>query len=236
MHCPERRTPGNSYPGGYAESMVAPADALAAVPDGMDLVDAAPMGCAGVTTFRAIREAGVRAGGRVAVVGLGGLGHLAVQFAARMGYETVAVARGPQRREAALGLGAAHYVDSFEQPAGAALAAMGGADLILNCAATTEHLEELLDGLRVHGRLTLVGFDGGDLTVPAARLVTRGQVITGHLTGNAHDIEETLAFARLHGVRPVVERMPLREAGAALESIAAGRAGMRIVLETDGSG
>ncbi|MGW3268257.1 alcohol dehydrogenase catalytic domain-containing protein [Streptomyces sp. NPDC001056] len=110
VHCPERRIPGLSYPGGWAQSITVPADALARVPDGLDLFDAAPFGCAGVTTFNAVRKAGIRAGGRVAVFGIGGLGHLAVQFATKLGYETVAIARGADREPLALDLGARHYM------------------------------------------------------------------------------------------------------------------------------
>lgn len=140
-----------SYPGGWAQSITVPADALARVPDALDLFDAAPFGCAGVTTFNAVRKPGVRAGGRVAVFGLGGLGHLAVQFAAKLGYETVAIARGADRDKLARDLGAHHYIDGAAHAPGAALKDLGGADLIVHTASSTAPVDELLTGLNVHG-------------------------------------------------------------------------------------
>ncbi|MFG3715010.1 alcohol dehydrogenase catalytic domain-containing protein [Micromonospora sp. NPDC047730] len=231
VHCARRKVPGLAYPGGWSESITVPADALARVPEGMDLFDAAPMGCAGVTTFNAVRHAHVRAGGTVAVFGLGGLGHLAIQFAAKMGYRTIAIARGAERAELARQLGAHHYIDSTAQAPGAALAELGGADLIVSTAPTTEPVAELLNGLRVHGRLTLVGVDSGAVHVPAAQLVLKGQVLTGHLTGSARDTEEAMRFATTTGVRPVFERMTLEQAGEAVARISAGAARFRIVLD-----
>jgi D-arabinose 1-dehydrogenase-like Zn-dependent alcohol dehydrogenase len=231
VHCPQRQVPGMSYPGGWAETVTVPASALARIPDGLDDFDAAPMGCAGVTTFNAIRHAPLAPGATVAVFGLGGLGHLAVQFAAAMGYHTVAIGRGPQRAELARELGAHEYVDSAEQPAGAALAGLGGADLIVSTAPTTEPVVELLTGLRVGGRLTLIGVDGGTVAVPAAQLVMNGQTLTGHLTGSAHDTEEAMRFAVTTGVRPLVERMSLAQANEAVARIRAGAPRFRIVLD-----
>ncbi|MEU6348482.1 alcohol dehydrogenase catalytic domain-containing protein [Streptomyces sp. NPDC047072] len=201
VHCPDRKVPGLSYAGGWAQTVTVPADALARIPDGLDPFDAAPFGCAGVTTFNAVRKAGTRAGGRVAVFGLGGLGHLAVQYAARLGYETIAVARGGDREKLARELGAHHYVDSDARPPGAALRELGGADLIVHTASTTAPVTELLTGLNVHGRLTLVGVDAGSVTVPAARLVMNGHTLTGHLTGSPRETEEAMRFAVTHGVR-----------------------------------
>ncbi|MFI2102218.1 alcohol dehydrogenase catalytic domain-containing protein [Isoptericola sp. NPDC019693] len=231
VHCADRQIPGLSYPGGWARSVTVPADALARVPDGLDLFDAAPMGCAGVTTFNAVRHAGLRPGSQVAVFGVGGLGHLAVQFAAAMGHEVVAVARGAEREGQARALGAHHYVDSDRTRPGEALAALGGADLIVFTASSTEPATELLDGLAVGGRLTLVGVDAGTLAVPAARLVTTGQQITGQLTGSPPDIEQAMEFALLHGVRPVTEIVPLDQVGAALERLEAGTVRFRTVLD-----
>lgn len=227
VHCPERKVPGLSYPGGWAQSITVPADALARIPDGLDLFEAAVFGCAGVTSFNAVRKAGTRAGGRVAVFGLGGLGHLAVQFAARLGYETVAIARGADREELARGLGARHYIDSTRRSPGAALAELGGADHVVCTASSTEALGELVTGLRALGRLTLVGVDDGDgsLCLPTGRLVSQGLSVTGHLTGSARDTEEAMAFAVTNGVRPMIERMPLSAAGEAVSRLrsAAGR-------------
>ncbi|MFE7330347.1 alcohol dehydrogenase catalytic domain-containing protein [Streptomyces sp. NPDC057565] len=232
VHCPERRVPGLSYPGGWAQSITVPADALARIPDGLDLFDAAPFGCAGVTTFNAVRKAGTREGGRVAVFGLGGLGHLAVQFAAKLGYETIAIARGSDREKLARDLGAHHYIDSNAQAPGAALKELGGADLIVHTASSTAPVDELLTGLNTHGQLTLVGVDAGSVTVPAAQLVMNGHTITGHLTGSARETEEAMQFAVTNGVRPMIERMPLARAGEAVTRLRSGEPRFRIVLDT----
>ncbi|MFI7637368.1 alcohol dehydrogenase catalytic domain-containing protein [Nonomuraea sp. NPDC049400] len=234
VHCPERKVPGLSYPGGWAQSITVPADALARIPGELDLFDAAPYGCAGVTTFNAVRKAGTRAGGRVAVFGIGGLGHLAVQFAAKLGYETIAIARGGDREKPARDLGAHHYIDSNAQAPGAALKELGGADLIVYTASSTAPVDELLTGLNVHGQLTLVGVDAGSVTVPAARLVMNGHTVTGHLTGSAHETEEAMEFAVTNGVRPMIERMPLEQAGEAVTRLRSGAPRFRVVLDTAG--
>lgn len=236
VHCAERKIPGLAYPGGWAQSITVPADALAAIPDGMDAFDAAPMGCAGVTTFNAIRHARVRAGGTIAVFGIGGLGHLAVQFAARMGYRTIAIARGADREPLARQLGAHHYIDSANHDPGEALATLGHANLIVCTAPTTKPVAALLPGLAVGGRLTLIGVDAGTLTIPAAQLVMNAQIVTGHLTGSAWDTEEAMRFAHLNGVRPMIERMPLDQANEALARTAAGKPRFRIVLDAGISG
>jgi alcohol dehydrogenase len=234
VHCPQRQVPGMSYPGGWAETITVPANALARIPDGMDPFDAAPMGCAGVTTFNAIRHAHLAPGATVAVFGIGGLGHFAVQFAAKMGYRTITIARGSERADLARELGAHEYLDSSASPAGSALAELGGADLIVCTAPTTEPVAELLGGLRVGGRLTMVGVDGGVVQVPAAQMVMNSQVLTGHLTGSARDIEEAMRFAQTNGVRPMVERMPLSQANEALARIHEGKPRFRIVLDPAG--
>ncbi|KDN75594.1 alcohol dehydrogenase [Streptomyces olindensis] len=231
VHCPERKIPGLSYPGGWAQSITVPADALVRIPDGLDFFDAAPFGCAGVTTFNAVRKAGTRAGGRVAVFGLGGLGHLAVQFAAKLGYETIAIARGGEREKLARDLGAHHYIDSNAQAPGAGLKDRGGADLIVHTASSTAPVDELLTGLNVHGQLTLVGVDAGSVTVPAARLVMNGHTLTGHLTGSPSETEEAMRFAVTNGVRPMIERMPLKQAGEAVSRLRSGAPRFRIVLD-----
>ncbi|KAK1185485.1 alcohol dehydrogenase catalytic domain-containing protein [Streptomyces sp. NBS 14/10] len=232
VHCPERKVPGLSYPGGWAQSITVPADALARIPDELNLFDAAPFGCAGVTTFNAVRKAGTRADGRVAVFGIGGLGHLAVQFAAKLGYETIAIARGGDREKLARDLGAHHYIDSDAQAPGTALKDLGGADLIVYTASSTTPVDELLTGLNVRGQLTLVGVDAGSVTVPAAQLVMNGHTLTGHLTGSAGETEEAMRFAVTNGVRPMIERMPLEQAGEAVTRLRSGAPRFRIVLDT----
>ncbi|NUS30327.1 MAG: alcohol dehydrogenase catalytic domain-containing protein [Streptomyces sp.] len=236
VHCAERKIPGVSYPGGWAQSITVPADALARIPDGLDFFDAAPFGCAGVTTFNAIRAAGIRAAGRVAVFGIGGLGHLAVQFAAKLGYETIAIARGRDREQLAHGLGAHHYIDSNAQAPGAALKELGGADLIVCTASSTAPVDDLLAGLGLHGQLTLIGVDAGSVTIPAAQLVMYGHTLTGHLTGSPRETEEAMAFAVTTGIRPMIERMPLAKAGDAVTQLRSGAPRFRIVLDTALSG
>ncbi|MFI6093122.1 alcohol dehydrogenase catalytic domain-containing protein [Streptomyces sp. NPDC051218] len=234
VHCPERKIPGLSYPGGWAQSITVPADALARIPDGLDLFDAAPFGCAGVTTFNAVRKAAIPAGGRIAVFGIGGLGHLALQFAAGLGYETVAIARGEEREKLTRTLGAAHYIDSDAQAPGAALKALGGADLIVYTASSTAPVDELLAGLNTHGQLTLVGVDAGSVTVPAAQLVMNGHTLTGHLTGSARETEQAMEFAVTNDIRPMIERMPLQQADDAVTRLRSGAPRFRIVLDTSG--
>jgi alcohol dehydrogenase len=230
VHCPERQTPGVSYPGGWADTITVPERAVVPIPDGLSFAAAAPFGCAGVTTFNAVRNAGLRPGARVAVFGVGGLGHLAVQFAAKLGYETIAIGRGAERAEQARSLGATTYVDSTTRPPGEALAALGGADLVVYTASSTEPVTELLDGLAVGGQLTLVGVDAGSLTIPAARLVMTGQRLTGQLTGGPADIEAAMSFAVTNDIRPVVDELPLTQANEALTKLRTGQARFRIVL------
>ncbi|TCC36378.1 alcohol dehydrogenase catalytic domain-containing protein [Kribbella speibonae] len=236
VHCAERRTPGVDYRGGWAETIVVPADALARIPEGLDFADAAPMGCAGVTVFNALRHAGVRAGGTVAVFGIGGLGHLAVSFSKALGYRTIAISRGDERKPQALELGAQSYIDSATEDVPAALQRLGGADLIISTASATDAVSGLVTGLRVGGRLTLVGVDGGRLTISAVQLVMNRQVVTGSLTGSPRDIEETMEFAVTNGIRPVIERMPLVQAEAALNKLRHGGVRFRIVLEPGAEG
>src|SRR5699024_10263603 len=211
VHCPERRVPGLSYPGGWSESITVPADALARVPDELDLVDAAPMGCAGVTTFNGVRRGRVRPGGRVAVVGLGGLGHLAVQFAAAMGYHVTAIARGRDRAELARGLGADRYLDGRDSP-GSVLHDLGGVDAIVHTVPASEPLPDLVRGLRPRGHLVLVGIGPGEVSLPMGRLVSDALTVTGHLTGSPADTEEAMRFAVLNGIRPLIEHVPLEQA------------------------
>lgn len=231
VRCAVRQTPGISYPGGWAQAVTVPADALARIPDELGFFEAAPMGCAGVTTFNAIRHAEVTPGGRVAVFGIGGLGHLAVQFADKLGYEVVAIARGPERAEPATMLGADTYIDAAATDPGQALHDMGGADLILSTVSSTTAVSALLPGLAAHGRLTLIGVDGGSLQIPAAQLVSNALTVTGHLTGSATDIEETMRFAARNEIRPRIERMPLTGVNEAIERLEAGATRFRIVLD-----
>jgi alcohol dehydrogenase len=232
VHCPERKIPGMSYAGGWSSTITVPATALARIPGGLSAAEAAPFGCAGVTTFNALRHSGAGPGDLVAVLGIGGLGHFAVQFAAAMGFETVAIGRGEPKRKLAEELGARHYIDSEQQHPGATLRQMGGARLILSTASSSEPLAELVDGLAPHGRLTVVGFDGSPLQLPLAKLVMGARSVTGHLTGSPADTEQAMRFAVATGVRPLVRTLPLEEAQQALDTQQEGRARFRMVLTT----
>ncbi|NEB04054.1 alcohol dehydrogenase catalytic domain-containing protein [Streptomyces sp. SID13726] len=230
VHCPERKVPGLAYPGGWSSTLTVPAATLARIPDGLSPEEAAPFGCAGVTTFNALRHSGAGPGDLVAVFGIGGLGHLAVQFASAMGFETVAIGRGEEKRALAGELGARHYVDTDRRQPGAELARLGGAKLILSTASSSGPLAELVDGLAPHGRLTVVGFDGKPLQLPLGKLVSAARSVTGHLTGSPVDTEQAMRFAVAHGVRPRVQAVPLEEARQALDTQQDGKARFRMVL------
>ncbi|PSK66617.1 Alcohol dehydrogenase [Micromonospora sp. MH33] len=230
VHCPDRQVPGLSYPGGWASTITVPAAALARVPDGLAAVEAAPFGCAGVTTFNALRHGGAEPGDRVAVAGIGGLGHLAVQFAAAMGYETIAIGRGEDKRQAAQDLGAHHYIDSRAQDPGTAVRELGGARLIVSTAASSSLLTNLIDGLTPHGRLTVAGFDAAAVQLPMVKFVMHARSLTGHLTGSPADTEQAMRFAVATGVRPLVQTLPLAEAERALKVQQAADARFRMVL------
>ncbi|MER7332997.1 alcohol dehydrogenase catalytic domain-containing protein [Micromonospora sp. NPDC000119] len=230
VHCPRRQIPGLSYPGGWASSITVPANALVRIPEGLSMAEAAPFGCAGVTTFNALRHSGAEPGDRVAVLGIGGLGHLAVQFAAAMGFETVGIARGEDKRQTAIELGAHHYIDASREEAGRALRELGGCRLILSTAASSAPLAGLIDGLVPHGRLTVVGFDGTPLQLPLGKLVMSSRSVAGHVTGNPTDTEQAMRFALASGVRPHVQTAPLEQVGEALKAQRAGQARFRMVL------
>ncbi|PWG12164.1 alcohol dehydrogenase [Streptomyces sp. V2] len=233
VHCPEREVPGLAYPGGWATTITVPATTLARIPDGLSPADASVFGCAGVTTFNALRHSGAGPGDLVAVLGIGGLGHLAIRFAAAMGFETVAIGRGAEKRALAAELGARHYIDAGHHHPGAALTALGGARLILSTASSTKPLTELTDGLTPHGQLTVVGFDGTPLQLPLGKLVMGARTIAGHLTGSPADTEQAMRFAATTGVRPMVETAPLEDAQHALKTQQEGKARFRMVLIPD---
>lgn len=234
VHCRTRQVPGLSYAGGWATTVTVPAIALAHIPDDLDFAEAAPFGCAGVTTYNAVRLAAAPAGGRVAVLGIGGLGHLAVQFAAKMGYEVVAIGRGEDKRDTALQLGASTYVDSKQRSAGQVLREMGGAQLTISTASSSAVLEDLVDGLAPHGQLTVIGFDAAPMTVDLGKIVAHARTITGHLTGSPVETEAAMQFAVTNGVRPIIEVKPLIQAAEALADQQAGKARFRMVLTTGG--
>ncbi|OKH74821.1 alcohol dehydrogenase [Mycobacterium sp. SWH-M1] len=230
MQCVRMEVPSWHYPGGYAESVTVPATALARIPDGLSFVEAAPMGCAGVTTFNGLRQTRAKAGDVVAILGVGGLGHLGVQFARAMGFETVAIARGTGKAEEATQLGAHHYIDSTAQDVAAELQKLGGAAVVLATANNAEAMAATVGGLRPAGELVAVGVTPENLPISPLDLINSGLSVSGHPSGTSRDVEETLHFAVLSGVRAMVEERPLAEAAEAFEAMDSGKARYRMVL------
>jgi len=229
--CENLKVPGWAYDGGFAEMTVAPVDALARIPDGLSASSAAPMGCAGVTTFNGLRRSSAKPGDLVAVLGLGGLGHLGVQYAAAMGFETVAIARGPEKADFAKQLGAHHYVDSTAGTDVAdALKALGGAKVVLATAGNADAATATVEGLRHRGELVVIGADTAPLGISPLQLLMSAKVVRGHPSGTAQDVEDTLAFSALHNILPMVETVPLDQAGEAYERMLSGAARFRMVL------
>jgi D-arabinose 1-dehydrogenase-like Zn-dependent alcohol dehydrogenase len=232
VSCINLRIPGVTCDGGYAEAMVSPADALARIPDDLASVDAAPLLCAGVTTYNALRNSGARPGDVVGILGLGGLGHLGVQFAAKMGFRTVAIARGGDKAGLAQQLGAHHYLDSAEQNVAAELAKLGGAKTILATVPNSKAMSEVIPGLAVRGTLVIVGVGTEPIQVSALDLIPGNRSIKGHASGTAIDSEDALKFSVLTGVRPRIETMPLERAADAYERMMSAQARFRMVLTT----
>jgi alcohol dehydrogenase len=232
IHCARMQVPGWAYPGGYAEYTTVPASALARVPDEISAVEAAPMGCAGVTTFNALRRSAARPGDLVAILGLGGLGHLGVQFANKLGFETVAVARGADKADTAKHLGAHHYVDSTAGDVAGQLQALGGARVVLATAASSEAMSAAIDGLGDNGELIVLGATPEPIQVSPFQLITNSRTVHGHPSGTAREVEETLRFAALTGVRALTETRPLEEVAAAYDRMMSGEARYRMVLTT----
>jgi D-arabinose 1-dehydrogenase-like Zn-dependent alcohol dehydrogenase len=235
IDCENLEIPGITIDGGYADFVVVRASALASMPDDLAAEEAAPLLCAGITTYNALRRSGVRGGDRVAVLGVGGLGHLGVQFAARLGLETIAVARGTEKEPLARELGAHHYIDSTATDPGEALLALGGVDLILSTVTSSQAMAAAFGGLRPRGHLLVVGAAPDPIGIPAAALINGSRAIVGHASGTSKDSEDTLAFSVLSGVRPRIEPMPLEAAAEAYEKMITGRARFRMVLTTGAS-
>jgi alcohol dehydrogenase, propanol-preferring len=230
INCQKLILSGITVDGGYAEVMVAEARALVSIPDALTAVKAAPLLCAGVTTYNALRNAPLRAGDLVAVQGVGGLGHLAIQFARRMGFRTVAIARGREKEALATKLGAYSYIDSQAEDAAAALQRLGGAKVILATAASGRSMGPLIPGLAPRGQMIVVGAAPEPIEVNPAQLIFGARSIEGSLTGTAIDEEDTLAFSVLEEVRPIIETVPLEKAAEAYAHMMRNEARFRIVL------
>ena len=222
---------GVSFDGGYADYMVAPAEAIAAVPEELSAVEAAPLMCAGITTFNCLRNSGARAGDVVAVLGLGGLGHLGVQFAAKMGFRTIGIARGKDKEPLARKLGAHHYIDSQSHDPAAELLKFGGAKVILATVTNADAMSAAAGGLAVNGTLMIIGAVPS-LQVPPLQLLLGRQSVKGWYSGMAVDSQDTLAFSVLSGVRAMNEVYPIEQVVEAYERMISGKARFRVVLTT----
>jgi D-arabinose 1-dehydrogenase-like Zn-dependent alcohol dehydrogenase len=216
--------------GGYAEVLIAEARALASVPDELSSEEAAPLLCAGVNTFNALRNASLRAGDLVAIQGLGGLGHLGIQYARRMGFHTVAIARGPEKEELAKKLGAHTYIDSVREDAAEALRKLGGAKAIVATAASSTSMGPLFPGLAARGQLIVAGSDGADVNINSTVLLTGSRSVKGTWIGTAIDEEDTLKFSVLTDIHPMIETVPLEQAADAYARMMSNQARFRVVL------
>jgi D-arabinose 1-dehydrogenase-like Zn-dependent alcohol dehydrogenase len=226
----ENRVTGLTQDGGYATHVIARVSALAGIPNVLTPEEAAPLMCAGLTTFNALRHTQARPGDLVAVHGLGGLGHLGVQFAAKMGYETVAIARGRDKAALAREVGAVHYIDAQSQDPAAELQRLGGAQVVLSTVTDTAAMQSVLGGLGFTGEFVIVGAVPS-LTVPSLQLLGRRQSVRGWASGTAADAEDTLAFAALTGIRSMNEIYPLSDAPTAFARMMSGQARFRVVLQ-----
>ena len=229
-HCRNRQVPGISYDGGYQEYMVAPVSALVALPDALTDVDAAPLLCAGITTYDALRDSGARPGDLVAVQGIGGLGHLGIQFASKFGYKVAAIGLGSDDATLAKKLGASVYIDSKATNAAEALQKLGGAQAILATAPSSKAMSPLIDGLAPKGKLMVVGVAPEPIEATPVQLITGSRAIQGYVSGTPTDSEDTLAFAELTGVRAMIETYPLEKAAEAYARMLSGKAQFRVVL------
>ena len=230
--CKRAQIPGLTYDGGYADYIIVPQEALTSIPEGLSSVEAAPLLCAGITTFNALRNSEAKPGDLVAILGVGGLGHLAVQFAAKMGFRTVAVARGKDKEEAAKKLGAEFYIDSTSQDVSKALQELGGAKVILATVTSADAMNAAVGGLGYAGTMIVVGVSMEPIKVTPMQLITGRQSIVGWASGASIDSEDTLRFSAMADVKPQIERYPLERAAEAYERMISGKARFRVVLET----
>jgi D-arabinose 1-dehydrogenase-like Zn-dependent alcohol dehydrogenase len=232
VNCQNPVVSGVTTDGGYAEVMIAEARALASVPEELTSAEAAPLLCAGITTYNALRNAGLRGGDLVAVQGIGGLGHLGVQFARHMGFRTVAIGKGSDKEKLSKDLGAHVYIDTAVDDAAAVLQRMGGARAILATAPSGSAMGQLVTGLAVRGKLIVVGVPNDEIRLNAFPLVFGGRSIYGSLTGTPIESEDTLAFSVLENIRPMIETAPLEQAAEAYARMMEGKARFRMVLVT----
>src|ERR1700761_4692041 len=229
-NCRNLKVCGISYDGGYQQYMLAPIEALAAIPEGLSDVEAAPLLCAGITTFNALRHSGALPSDLIAVQGIGGLGHLGIQFASKFGYKVAAIGRGTENAALAKKLGASVYIDSKATKAAEELQELGGARVILATAPSSRAMSELIDGLGPNGKLMVIGATFDPIEVSPIQLITGSKTIQGWAAGTAADSEDTLRFAELSGVRAMIETYPLEKAAEAYARMMSGNAQFRVVL------
>lgn len=230
--CQNALIPGITYDGGYADYIVVPAAAVAAVPDSLQSAEAAPLLCAGITTFNALRNTGAKPPATVAVLGLGGLGHLGVQYAAKMGFNTVAIARGADKADFARKLGARRYIDSTTQNVGEELKKLGGARVILATVTDNDAMSAAAAGLGYAGELVVLGVSPKPLALSTIPMILQRQSVHGWPSGTAIDSEDTLKFSELMNVLPMIERYPLEKAAEAYDRMMSGKSRFRVVIET----
>jgi len=229
-NCQNMKIAGVSYDGGYQQYMVAPVEALTAMPESLSDVEAAPLLCAGITTFNALRHSGAMPGDLVAVLGIGGLGHLGIQFANKFGYKVAAIGRGSENAALAKKLGASVYIDNKVTNAAAELQKLGGAQVILATAPSSKAMSEVINGLGPNGKLMVVGASFDPIEVTPVQLISGSRTIQGWASGTPTDAEDTLRFAELTGVRPMIETYPLEKAAEAYARMMSGDAQFRVVL------
>ncbi len=232
MTCSKPQIPGITYDGGYAEYLVAPIEALALIPDSLSPVEVGPLMCAGITTFNALRHSGAIAGETVAILGIGGLGHLAIQFAVKMGFRTVAIARGKEKQPLAKKLGAHHYIDSESQNVSEELKKLGGAKVILSTVTNNQAINAAIEGLAINGKLLNVGIPEDPLSVSVLWLIGGRRSVAGWPAGTSIESQDTLSFSALSGVRSMNQVFPLEKAAEAYELMMSGKARFRVVLQT----
>jgi len=230
INCKNEKITGISHDGGYQEYMIAPAEAVAAIPEELAAAEAAPLLCAGITVFNALRHSGARPGDLVAVQGIGGLGHLGVQYARQMGFRTFAIGRGADKEALARKLGAHHYLDTAASDPSAELKKFGGAQIILSTAPDSKAMSALVNGLASNGKLVVVGAGPDPLAVTPVQLIIGSKALQGWASGIATDSEDTMQFSALSGVRPMIEKYPLEKAAEAYEQMISGKARFRVVL------
>lgn len=231
--CSRGKIPGISYDGGYAEYMIAPKEALALIPEELSAIEAAPMLCAGITTFNALRNSGARFGDTIAVLGIGGLGHLAVQFCSKMGFNTIAIARGKDKEALAKQLGAKHYIDSQSEDVAKELQKLGGAKVILSTVTNNEAISSVVNGLSNNGQLIIVGVPFEPIQISALSLIMQNRSIKGWASGTSIDSQDTMRFSALNGVRSMNQTFPLEKVEEAYQLMMTGKARFRVVLLTE---